>query len=222
MGEKCSPQPLGHLAFADDAGESSDGAGPASDPNVGMLAHGIDVRGDDAPRVCGWQFDQVSLLRWLFVEHCLERRFLNDLEVERVFGAIEFGFDFDLGEMCEIERPDTNLGDLERIEDIHGHCISPLVREVATDARAESLVGLADVDRFAVVIVESIDAALRAADAPTFGIGAAKKIVNLATDCRDISRLFFRRSLGAGVLFGRFRSGRCGAGFVFLGLRHGR
>ena len=75
--------------------------------------------------------------------------------------------------MRKIERPDTNLSDLERIEDIHCHCVGALVREVTPDACAKSLVGLADVDRFAVVIVEGIDAALRAAYAPTFEISPA-------------------------------------------------
>ena len=65
--------------------------------------------------------------------------------------------------MRKIERPDTNLSDLERIEDIHCHCVGALIREVTPDACAKSFVSLADVDRFAVVVEEGIDTALRAA-----------------------------------------------------------
>ncbi len=50
-----------------------------------------------------------------------------------------------------------DFGYLERVEDVHGNSIGPLVVKVASDATPEALVGLAYVDGFAIVIVEGAD-----------------------------------------------------------------
>lgn len=219
--EERGSQPLGHFAFADNASERGDGIGTASKTDVRVLALREDVRRDDAPGVCGGQFDKLCFAWGLFVEHGFERRFLDDLDEKRVLRTVEFGFDFLLGKMAEVEWPDADLGDLKGIKDVHSNGVGALVGEMPPDAGAEPLVSLPNVDRLTVVIIEGIDAALGAADALTLGVELPKEGLNFAPDCRDISGLAFRRWWDVCGLSGQSRSGWRGVVCGLLGLGHG-
>jgi len=63
-----------------------------------------------------------------------------------------------------IERPNTNFADLEWVKDVHCDRVGALIREMASNSAAQSLVCLADIDWFSVVIEERVDTPLVAAD----------------------------------------------------------
>ena len=64
----------------------------------------------------------------------------------------------------DIERPDSNFCNLERIEDIHCDGVGALVVEMTPDSAAQSFVCLTNVDWFSIIIEEGVDAPLMAAD----------------------------------------------------------
>ena len=59
---------------------------------------------------------------------------------------------------CRWGRGQTSISNIESIQ--HGHCdrVGPLIRQMAPDARPNAFVRLPHVDRFTVVVEESIDA----------------------------------------------------------------
>lgn len=96
-----------------------------------------------------------------------------------------------------------------------------MIGEVSADSRSKPLESLPDVDRFAVVIVESIHTALRAADSPPSLIRTPKEGLNFTADRSDVAGLSFRLCSNATVVFGVLRNGCCGFAWAFLGLGHG-
>ena len=123
--------------------------------------------------------------------------------------------------MPKVEGPDANFCHLKWVEDVHGNGVRALVGKVPTYPCAETLEGLTDVDRLAIVIVKRIDAVLGTPDALTISVRLPQEGLNLAADSRDIAGLAFRRYRDTSG-YGKRRSGRCGVGFWFLGLGHGR
>lgn len=105
--------------------------------------------------------------------------------------------------MPQVQRPDTNLGDLERVEDVHGHRVRALVGEVAANSAAQSLERLPHVDGFAVVVVEGINTPLAIANVLPCPVDALKERLNLPANSSDI-----RRKAGLGPFSGGWLSGR--------------
>ena len=105
LGEEGSPQPFSYFAFADDAGERSNGAGTAGETNVRMLALGEDVSWDDSPCICRGQLYKLRFTWRLFVEHCLKGGFFNDFDEEAVFRTVEFSLDFVFRLMPTFQKP---------------------------------------------------------------------------------------------------------------------
>lgn len=64
------------------------------------------------------------------------------------------------------KRPCPDRFDLEWIEDRHRHGVGPLVGQMAPDARADALARLPDIDRFTIVIEESVHAPFDRAQSP--------------------------------------------------------
>ena len=56
------------------------------------------------------------------------------------------------------QGPDLDLEHFEGVEHRHRHCVGALIGQVASYAGAQPLVGLADIDRLAVVVEEGVDA----------------------------------------------------------------
>lgn len=58
------------------------------------------------------------------------------------------------------QRSDLHVTHLEGIKHVHRHSIRLPVRQVATNSHPQHLIGLPDVDRFALVVEESINTPL--------------------------------------------------------------
>ncbi len=91
-------------------------------------------------------------------------------------------------QMRQVQGPDTNFRDLERVENIHGHGICPLIGQMASNPATQPFKRLADVNRFAVVIVEGIDAPLAPTDSMALIVAAVEEGFDLAANGRDIGR----------------------------------
>ena len=109
------------------------------------------------------QLDELRRGDVAFVENRLVTGAVDGASVDGVFGAIQDILGHVRWRVLQLEeRPHLDLGHLERIEDVHRYGVSPLVRQVAPDATAQAFVGLANVDRLFVVVVEEIHAVLGA------------------------------------------------------------
>ena len=62
------------------------------------------------------------------------------------------------------EGPNLDLEHLEGIEHRHGDGVGALIGEMAPDAGSQPFIGLADIDRLAVVVEEGVDAPAIVAD----------------------------------------------------------
>lgn len=70
-------------------------------------------------------------------------------------------------ETGQVQRPDANFRDLERIEHVHGYGIRPLIRQVTANSTSKTFKGLTDINRFAVVVVKCVNAPLATANSVT-------------------------------------------------------
>lgn len=94
----------------------------------------------------------------------------GSLAVDRVLEGVEMrpggsaiGGSTDILELRK--RIDLDFIDFEWVGDAHRHSIRPLIGQMPPDSGAEHLVCLSDVDWFAVIIVEDVDAPSIVADA---------------------------------------------------------
>jgi hypothetical protein len=69
--------------------------------------------------------------------------------------------------MAQVQWPDANFRDLERVEHVHGYGIRPLIRQVTANSAAKTFKSLTDIYGFAVVVVKGIDAPLATANSVT-------------------------------------------------------
>lgn len=88
----------------------------------------------------------------------------------------------------KVQRPDANLSDFKRVEDVHGDGIGALIGEVPTNPATEALESLAHVDRFAVVIVEGVDAPTVAPYTLAIGIEGFEEKVDFSANRNDVRR----------------------------------
>ena len=129
-----------------------------------MLAMWKDVIGNDALAVCLRKLNQRHWTWRLFIQNRAQLGFRNNLFKHGELGAVEMIFLFSVIEVSQIQRPDANLRDFKRIENVHGNRIRALIRQMTTDSAAKSFKSLADVNRLAVVVVKGIDTPLAPSD----------------------------------------------------------
>jgi len=77
--------------------------------------------------------------------------------------------------MTQIQWPDTNFRYLEGIKHVHSYSIRSLIRQVAANSTAKTFKSLTNINRFAVVIIKSIDAPLAAANSVPIIIKAVEE-----------------------------------------------
>jgi hypothetical protein len=82
----------------------------------------------------------------------------------------------------------VNLADLKRVEDVHCYGVRALVGEVTANPAAKSFISLADVNGFAVVVIECIYAPLDRADALAFIIQRFEERLDFLADEYYVSR----------------------------------
>ena len=103
-----------------------------------------------------------------------------------------------------VEGIDLDVGDLERIQDVHRDSVGPLVREMPPNPRAQPLVRLTDVDGLAIVIVEHVYAALGVARHLAALVRGVQKLRQFLPNRLDVMRRLRGRHAGS--------EGRGGAG----------
>jgi hypothetical protein len=134
-----------------------------ADIRVASLAAGLLADEAEAPR--GREGPLWRDRRYLLVEDRPETAVPDGLEVRRVLNGIQVVLGIRSSGTIEVlvlpQRPQLHLGDLEDVKDAHRHRVRPLVREMPPDPDTEPLVGLPDVDRLAVIVVEGVAAPLR-------------------------------------------------------------
>ena len=164
LGKECRAKPAFDAALANAASKASDSGGTASDAGVRVFAVGEDAVGDDAASVGLRQFDKFSPARGFFIEDCAKLGLCDGLLKDGVFGAVKIFPPLFHGYRGHVEWPHANFSNLKGVEDVHGNSVGALVVEMASDSAAQALVRLADVNWFAVVVEEGVDAPLLAAD----------------------------------------------------------
>ena len=92
-----------------------------------MLPLRIDVFRNDSSAVTRRQLNWLRLKGRLLIEYRPKFGFGNNLLKQRVLCAIEVGSFFCFRHVRQIQWPDTNLGDLKRVENIHRHRVSSLI-----------------------------------------------------------------------------------------------
>lgn len=88
----------------------------------------------------------------------------------------------------KVQRPDADIGNFERIKNVHSHGICSLISEMSPNSAGKPLVGLSDVDRLLVVIVKSVNAPSVAADVLAVVVARLKKGYDLLTDRNNVRR----------------------------------
>jgi hypothetical protein len=98
------------------------------------------VVGNDAASVGLGQFEELGFARGFFLEDCAELGFCDDLLEDGIFGAGEVVPLLILRYPGGVERPDADFSNLERVEHVHGDSVGTLVRQMASDSAAQSVV----------------------------------------------------------------------------------
>ena len=153
-----------------------------------MFAVWKNVIGNDALSVALRKVHSRDRSWRLFVEHRAQFGFSNDLLKDGELGAVEVFSLLVRAQMRQVQGPDTNFRDLERVENIHGHGIRPLIGQMASNPAAQPFKRLTDVNRFAIVVVEGIDAPLASTDSMSLIVAAVEERFDLAANGRDVGR----------------------------------
>ena len=91
-------------------------------------------------------------------------------------------------EMTQVQWPDANFRDLERVEYVHGYGIRPLIRQVTANSAAKTFKGLTDINGFAIVVVKGIDAPLATTNSMATIVVAVEERLYLPANGRNIGR----------------------------------
>ena len=89
-------------------------------------------------------------------------------------------------EVGQIQRPNTDFRDLERVEHVHGYGIGPLIRQVTANPAAKTFKGLTDINGFAIVVVKGIDAPLATTNSMATIVVAVEERLYLPANGRNI------------------------------------
>src|SRR5205814_1349284 len=88
----------------------------------------------------------------------------------------------------QFNGPHTYFSNLEGIEHVHCNRVRALVGQMSPDTTAEPFVRLADVNRFSVVIVKGVDAALDSPETPSFLVQGFEKGLYLLANLGNVLR----------------------------------
>ncbi len=141
---------------------------------------------NDAPTITLWEIHRRCSTRRLFIKHGPQFGFCNDLFKNGEFGAIEMLLLLHCAKMIQVQRPDANFRNLERVENIHGYGIRSLIRQVASNSAAKTFKGLTNINGFAIVIIKGIDAPLATTNSMTVIVVAVEEKFYLPADRRNI------------------------------------
>ena len=181
LGKECGAKSARDFALADDPGEAGNCAGASGDANVGVLAVRVDSVGNNSLGVRLGKFDGRGFLRGFFVQDRPEFGFKDDFLENGVFGAVEIFALLVLRHFGEVQRPDADFRDFERVQHIHGYGVRALVGEVTANATGKTFERLAYINRLTVVVVKCVNAPFVAADG-----AAVRKGLRLRRICADV------------------------------------